>query len=148
MTERETHVDRVKRCHKARRLRAVLPGRSPHLTLVQVFRRDLCWDKKKCVTAKTSSEWRLRACLHGVGDPGLVGLVSFVSRSGGRKTKETCSTRPGSPTTCKQGLSGPWQTQENYFFHRGEKNWYRCEQTYKLTAMNNFQVFPRRIERQ
>ena len=36
MTERKTHVDRVKRCHKARRLRAVLPGRSPHLTLVQV----------------------------------------------------------------------------------------------------------------
>ena len=30
----------------------------------------------------------LRACLHGVGDPGLVGLVSFVSRSGGHKTKK------------------------------------------------------------
>ena len=35
----------------------------------------------------------LRACLHGVGDPGLVGL-----------TKETYPTRPGSPTPCKQGL--------------------------------------------
>ena len=46
----------------------------------------------------------LRACLHGVGDPGLVGLVSFVSRSGGHKTKETYPTRPGSPTPCKQGL--------------------------------------------
>ena len=32
---------------KVRRLRAVLPGRSPHLTLVQLFRRDLCWERKK-----------------------------------------------------------------------------------------------------
>ena len=45
-----------------------------------------------------------RACLHGVGDPGLVGWVSFFSRSGGNKTKETYPTRPGSPTPCKQGL--------------------------------------------
>ena len=50
-------------------------------------------------------EKHLRPCLHGVGDPGLVGLVSFVSRSGGHKTKETYPTRPGSPTPCKQGLS-------------------------------------------
>ena len=50
------------------------------------------------------SDEPLRACLHGVGDPGLVGLVSFVSRSGGHKTKETYPTRPGSPTPCKQGL--------------------------------------------
>ena len=41
------------------------------------------------------------ACLHGVGDPGLVGF----SRSGGHKTKETYPTRPGSPTPCKQGLT-------------------------------------------
>ena len=33
-----------------------------------------------------------------------MGLVSFVSRSGGHKTKETYPTRPGSPTPCKQGL--------------------------------------------
>ena len=44
---------------------------------------------------------RLRACLHGVGDPFLVGLVSFVFTL---KTKETYPTRPGSPTPCKQGL--------------------------------------------
>ena len=47
----------------------------------------------------------LRACLHGVGDPGLVGLVSFVFTLWGHKTKETYPTRPGSPTPCKQGLS-------------------------------------------
>ena len=46
-----------------------------------------------------------RALLHGVGDSGLVGLVSLFSRSGGHKTKETYPTRPGSPTPCKQGLS-------------------------------------------
>ena len=46
-----------------------------------------------------------RACLHGVGDPGLVGLVLLFSRSGGHKTKETYPTRPGSPTPCKQGLN-------------------------------------------
>ena len=46
----------------------------------------------------------LRACLHGVGDSGLVGLVSLFLRSGGHKTKETYPTRPGSPTPCKQDL--------------------------------------------
>ena len=46
----------------------------------------------------------LRACLHGVGDPGLVGLVSFVFTLWGHKTKETYPTRPGSPTPCKQAL--------------------------------------------
>ena len=47
----------------------------------------------------------VRACLHGVGDPSLVGLVSFVfTPSGGHKTKETYATKPGSPTPCKQGL--------------------------------------------
>ena len=29
----------------------------------------------------------LRACLHGVGDPGLVGLVSFVSTLWGTQNK-------------------------------------------------------------
>ena len=46
----------------------------------------------------------LRPCLHGVGDPGVVGLVSFVFTLWGHKTKETYPTRPGSPTPCKQGL--------------------------------------------
>ena len=36
-----------------------------------------------------------------------MGLVSFVSRSGGHKTKETYPTRPGFPTQCKQSLSEP-----------------------------------------
>ena len=45
-----------------------------------------------------------RACLHGVGEPGLVGLVSFVFTLWGTRKKETCPTRPGSPTPCKQGL--------------------------------------------
>ena len=47
---------------------------------------------------------RLRPCLHGVGDPGLVGQVSFVLCPQSVKTKETNPTRPGSPTPCKQGL--------------------------------------------
>ena len=51
-----------------------------------------------------ASTKRVRACLHGVGDPGLVGLVSFVFTLWGHKTKETYPTRPGSPTPCKQGL--------------------------------------------
>ena len=46
----------------------------------------------------------LRACLHGVGNPGLVGLVSFVFTLWGTQKKETYPTRPGSPTPCKQGL--------------------------------------------
>ena len=53
----------------------------------------------------------LRPCLHGVGDPGLVGLVSLVFTLWGTQTKETYPTRPGSPTPCKQGLSCP-ATQE------------------------------------
>ena len=35
---------------------------------------------------------RLRACLHGVGDPGLVGLFLLFSRSGGHKATETYPT--------------------------------------------------------
>ena len=46
-----------------------------------------------------------RACLQGVGDPGLVGLVSFVFTLWGTQTKETYPTRPGSPTPYKQGLT-------------------------------------------
>ena len=46
----------------------------------------------------------LRACLHGVRDPGLVGRFPLFSRSGGHKTKETYPTKPRSPTPCKQGL--------------------------------------------
>ena len=51
------------------------------------------------------AETSLRACLHGLGDLGLVGFLFFLfSRSGGHKTKETYPTRSGSPTPCKQGL--------------------------------------------
>ena len=48
---------------------------------------------------------RLRACLHGVEDPGLVGLVSFVFTLWGTQNKRNLSTRPGFPTPCKQGLN-------------------------------------------
>ena len=51
-----------------------------------------------------SSKSILRACLHGVGDPGLVELVSFVFTLWRTQTKETYPTRPRSPTPCKQGL--------------------------------------------
>ena len=46
----------------------------------------------------------LRACLHGVGNPGLVGLVSFVFTLCGTQNKRNLPTRLGSPTPCKQGL--------------------------------------------
>ena len=45
---------------------------------------------------------QIRPCLHGVGDPGRF-LLFCVPQS--VKTKETNSTRPGSPTSCKQALS-------------------------------------------
>ena len=50
---------------------------------------------------------RVRACLHGVGDPGLLGLVSFVFTLWGTQNKRNLPypTKPGSPTPCKQGLS-------------------------------------------
>ena len=38
------------------------------------------------ISAKTSI-MSLRACLHGVGDPGLVGLVSFVFTLWGTQNK-------------------------------------------------------------
>ena len=63
-------------------------------------------------TQGKSRELRLRACLHGLGDPGLVGLVSFVFTLWRNKTKETYPTRPGSPTSCKQGLS--WVESDKY----------------------------------
>ena len=46
----------------------------------------------------------LRACLHGVGDPGREGLVSFIFTLWGTQNKINLPTRPGSPTPCKQGL--------------------------------------------
>ena len=52
-----------------------------------------------------SSKSILRTCLHGVGDPGLVELVSFVFTLWRTQTKETYPTRPGSPTPCQQGLT-------------------------------------------
>ena len=50
---------------------------------------------------------RLRACLHGVRDRGLVG-------SGGHKTRETYPTRSGSPTPCKQGLKSDFVLVRNF----------------------------------
>ena len=46
----------------------------------------------------------LRPCLHGVGDPGLVGRFLLFCVPHSVKTKETNPTRPGSPTPCKQAL--------------------------------------------
>ena len=63
------------------------------------FRRPKGEDKRGEAARKS-----LRACLHGVGNPGLVGLVSFVFTLWGTHKKETYPTRPGSPTPCKQGL--------------------------------------------
>ena len=57
---------------------------------------------------------RLRACLHGVGDRGLVGWFLLFSRSGGHKTRETYPTRPGSPTPCKQGLKSDFVLVRNF----------------------------------
>ena len=47
----------------------------------------------------------LRPCLHGVGDPGLVGRFLLFCVLQSVKTKETNPTRPGFPTPCKQALS-------------------------------------------
>ena len=48
---------------------------------------------------------RFRPCLHGVGNPGLVGRFLFLCVLQSLKTKETNPTRPGSPTPCKQALN-------------------------------------------
>ena len=58
-----------------------------------------------CTTTTWNFQNLLRACLHGVGDPGILGWFLLFSRSRGHKTKETSATRPGPPTPCKQGLS-------------------------------------------
>ena len=39
-----------------------------------------------------------------MGNPGLVGLVSFVFTLWGTQNKRNLPTRPGSPIPCKQGL--------------------------------------------
>ena len=52
-----------------------------------------------------SMKLRFRTCSHGVGDPGLVGLVSFVFTLWGTQNKKTYPTKRGSPTPCKQGLN-------------------------------------------
>ena len=57
------------------------------------------------VTSKLLHFVSSRACLHGVGDLGLVGLVSFVFTLWGTQKKGTYPTRPESPTPCKQGLT-------------------------------------------
>ena len=49
----------------------------------------------------------LRACLHGVEDPGLVGLVSFVFTLWGTQNKRNLPHQTGFPTPCKQGLRTP-----------------------------------------
>ena len=41
--------------------------------------------------------YRLRACLHGVGDPGLVGLVSFVFTLWGTQNKRNLPHQTGVP---------------------------------------------------
>ena len=60
--------------------------------------------------ARTSAEAarkkkKLRPCLHGVGDTGLVDRFLLFCVPQRVKTKETNPTRPGSPTPCKQALS-------------------------------------------
>ena len=37
----------------------------------------------------------------------------MFSRSGGHKTKETYPTRPGSPTSCKEGVSAPDKLEDH-----------------------------------
>ena len=46
----------------------------------------------------------LRPCLRGVGDPGLVGLVSFVYTLWGTQNKRNLPHYRGPPTPCKHGL--------------------------------------------
>ena len=87
-----------------------------------IWRRHCSIGQSCCsMTSKRSSGWflensrawsfytrvfaQLKACLHGVGDLGLVGLVSFVFTLWGHKTKESYPTRPGSPSPRKQGLT-------------------------------------------
>ena len=52
---------------------------------------------------------RFRPCLHGVGNPGLVGRFLLFCVPQSVKTKETNPTRPGSPTPSKQALNLPKQ---------------------------------------
>ena len=88
------------------------------LTLVTLLRNicipffsydvELCMDDIKhsgSIVPATHPFPSLRRCLHGVDDPGLVGLVSFVFTLWGTQNKRNLPTRPGSPTPCKQGLS-------------------------------------------
>ena len=84
-----------------------MSGSTGNQLVLSVFRRLRLWklwgpweNKSNSVSFGT---W-LRACLHGVGDPRLVGWFLLFSRFGGHKTKETYPTKPGSPTPCKQGL--------------------------------------------
>ena len=73
----------------------------------------------------------LRACLHGMGDPGPVGLVSFVFTLWGTQHKRNLPTRPGSPTPCKQGLS-------HYTIGQGEKfAQEQCKPEWHQTTVTN-----------
>ena len=71
-----------------------------HCTLIAVF---FFWVFEVCGYIH-HFQVDLRACLHGVGNPGLVGLVSFVFTLWGTQNKRNLPTRAGSPTPCKQGL--------------------------------------------
>ena len=72
----------------------------------------------RCYVAGVCS---LRACLHGVGDPGLVGLVSSVFTLWRTQNKRNLPHKTaGSPTPCKQGLRSN-VCVENY--------WWQCNKT-------------------
>ena len=73
-----------------------------HVVVVQWRQRST---QKSVMHVQSCCFANLRACLHGLGDPGLVGWFPLFSRTGGHKTKETYPTRPGFSTPCKQGLN-------------------------------------------
>ena len=92
----------------------VTRGGLPHLTCKRdhIEMRD-CMDRRvtrpKRVTLPTwgpppPCKQALRPCLHGVGDPSLVGRFLLFCVPQSVKTKETNPTRPGFPTPCKQAL--------------------------------------------
>ena len=63
--------------------------------------------RQRDVNENVQNNNRFRPCLHGVGDPGLVGKFLLFCVHQSVKTKETNPTRPGSPTPCKQALKLP-----------------------------------------
>ena len=71
-------------------------------------RRQLCLCRTNLTCYKALIAPTFRPCLHGVGDPGLVGKFLLFCVPQSVKTKETYPTRPGSPTPCKQALKEPF----------------------------------------